>query len=230
MLKSFLARLFSWLIRAAVVWVALTCLWVLAYRWINPPVTSLMIRDWAAGETVRRDWVPIENISPRLAYAAMTAEDQNFCNHHGFDFEAISKAMKANMDGGRLRGGSTISQQVAKNAFLWPARSWARKALEAYFTVLIEAAWPKQRILEVYLNIVEWGKGVYGAEAASHYYYGKGAARLTRTEAARLASILPAPRRWSPDHLPRGVARKARAVRRVMPFVQREMSGCLQLP
>lgn len=229
MRKSILARLSTWAIRLVLLWLAFTFLWVLAYRWINPPVTSLMIRDWAAGQTVRRDWVAIENISPRLAYAALAAEDQNFCRHFGFDFEAISRAMQANMNGGRLRGGSTISQQVAKNAFLWSDRSWIRKALEAYFTVLIELTWPKQRILEVYLNVAEWGIGVYGAEAAAQYYYGRSASGLSRAQAAALASILPSPRRWSPHNPPRGVARKARAVERTLPFIQREMAGCLRL-
>lgn len=212
-----------------ILWLAFTFLWVLAYRWINPPVTSLMIRDWVAGQTVRREWRSLDALSPNLAYAAIAAEDQNFCRHTGFDFEAISRAIESNRSGHRLRGGSTISQQVAKNAFLWSGRSWVRKALEAYFTVLIELTWPKQRVLEVYLNIAEWGIGVYGAEAASQYYYGHSAARLSRAQAAAMASILPAPLRWSPHKLPHGVARKARSVQRWIPFIQREMSGCLHL-
>lgn len=229
MRKSLLARLGGWVLKALLAVLIFTVLWVLAYRWINPPFTALMVRDWAAGKTVQREWTAIEDMSPRIAYAVMAAEDQNFCAHHGFDFKAISRAIDSNRNGRKLRGASTLSQQVAKNAFLWPQRSWARKGLEVWFTLLIEGLWPKQRILEVYLNIAEWGDGVYGAEAAARHHFGTGAARLNRTQAARLASILPSPVKWSPHRASGGIARKARSVERSMNFIRREMSTCLDL-
>ena len=224
-----LARLVSWVIKALLAVVIFSVAWVLAYRWINPPATSLMVRDWVAGKTVQRDWTPIEDMSPRIAYAVLAAEDQNFCAHKGFDFKAISKAMESNRNGRKLRGASTISQQVAKNVFLWPQRSWVRKGFEAWFTLLIEVLWPKQRTLEVYLNVAEWGDGVYGAEAASQQHFGRSAANLSRSQAARLASILPSPIKWSPHRTSGGIARKARSVERSMSFIRREMSGCLEL-
>lgn len=146
-----------------------------------------------------RTWVPFDRISPNLPRAVATAEDQKFEEHFGFDYEAIRKAAKYNErhHGRRVRGASTISQQCAKNVFLWPSRSWPRKGLEVYFTFLIETLWSKERIMEVYLNVVEMGPGVYGAESAARYYFHKPAARLSRLEAARIAAILPNPRRWS---------------------------------
>jgi len=227
--KSLLARLAAWALKALIAVLVFTILWVLAYRWVNPPVTSLMVRDWVAGKTVQRDWTAIEAMSPRIAHAVMAAEDQNFCSHHGFDFNAISKAMESNRNGRKLRGASTISQQVAKNVFLWPQRSWVRKGFEVWFTLLIEGLWPKQRILEVYLNVAEWGDGIYGAEAAARHHFGVSAANLSRTQAARLASILPSPVKWSPHRSSGGIARKARSVKRSMSFIRREMSGCLDL-
>lgn len=206
-----------------------TVVWTLAYRWINPPFTSLMVRDWMDGKSVQRDWMPLDEMSPRIAYAVMAAEDQNFCAHTGFDFKAISKAMESNRNGKKLRGASTITQQVAKNVFLWPQRSWVRKGLETWFTLLIEVLWPKQRTLEVYLNVAEWGDGVYGAEAAARHHFGRSAADLSRSQAARLASILPSPLKWSPHRTSGGIARKARSVERSMGFVRREMSDCLDL-
>lgn len=229
MCKSLLARLVTWVIKALLAVLIFTVLWVLAYRWINPPATSLMVRDWIAGKTVQRDWMPIETMSPRIAYAVMAAEDQNFCTHKGFDFNAISKAMESNRNGKKLRGASTISQQVAKNVFLWPQRSWVRKGFEAWFTLLIEVLWPKQRTLEVYLNVAEWGNGIYGADAAARHHFGRSAADLSRSQAARLASILPSPIKWSPHRTSGGIARKARSVERSMSFIRREMSGCLDL-
>jgi monofunctional biosynthetic peptidoglycan transglycosylase len=167
----------------------------LAYRFVPPPATFLMLQR--AGENgIRKDWRPLERIDADLVHAVVAAEDSRFCSHNGFDVEAIKKAMEANESSSRVRGGSTISQQTAKNVFLWPQRSWVRKGLEAGFTGLIEVAWGKPRIMEVYLNVVEWAPGVYGAEAAAQRWFGKSAANLTRTEAARLAAILPAPRRY----------------------------------
>lgn len=204
-----LGRLFAGL-------VLMCLLWVLAYRWLGPPTTTLMVRDRLAGLEVRHEPVPLSAISIHLARAVIAAEDSNFCTHRGFDLAAIEKAMAANEAGGRLRGASTISQQTAKNAFLWPGRTWLRKGLEAWFTLLIEGLWGKARIMEVYLNIAEWGRGIYGAEAASRHHFGKSARDLTRAEAARLAAILPQP-------LTRDAARPGPFTRRHAATIQARM-------
>lgn len=173
----------------------------LALRWIPPPTTAVMMERrvdaWLNGRAYRVDhrWVRWDRISPQAALAVIAAEDQNFATHHGFDFESIQKALDAHERGRRLRGASTISQQVAKNVFLWSGRSFVRKGFEAYFTVLIELTWSKRRILEVYLNIVELGDGVFGVEAASQRYFQKPAAHLGPEEAALLAAVLPNPLR-----------------------------------
>jgi monofunctional biosynthetic peptidoglycan transglycosylase len=172
-------------------------LWVLAYRFFPPPVTFLMVERLAQGEGFDHRWVPIKRISPAMVRAVIASEDSGFCAHHGFDFQAMEKAMEHNEERpGKVRGGSTISQQTAKNVFLWPERSWARKGAEAWFTVLIEAVWGKRRIMEVSLNSVEMGAGVYGVEAASQRYFHKPAAALDAAEAGRLAAILPSPLKW----------------------------------
>ena len=172
---------------------------IIVYRFVPVPGTPLMALRALDGAGWNYDWVPMERIAPALARSALTAEDESFCTHHGFDTEAIRKYLEDYLedDGGTLRGGSTISQQTAKNLLLWPGRDWVRKGLEAWLTVYIEALWPKQRIMEVYLNIVEWGRGVYGAEAAARHHFGKAAAGLTNKESARLAAVLPSPLRWS---------------------------------
>ncbi|AVR44737.1 monofunctional biosynthetic peptidoglycan transglycosylase [Christiangramia fulva] len=171
---------------------------VLVYKWVPVLFTPLMVIRYFENpdEEIQHDWVPIEDISRHLQLAVITSEDQNFVKHHGFDFEAIQKAMENNKKGRRVRGASTISQQTAKNVFLWPARNWFRKGLETYFTFLIEMLWSKERILEVYLNSVEMGKGVFGAEAAAQYWFHKSAEKLTPYEAAAIAAVLPNPRRY----------------------------------
>lgn len=177
-----------------IVWFVVVSIgWVIAYKFVPVPLTWPMARDLLAGRDVERDWVPLEAMAPAMARAVIGAEDSGFCSHWGLDLEAIEKAATRNAEGGRLRGGSTISQQTAKNAFLWPGRSYVRKGLEAWFTLLIEGVWGKRRIMEVYLNIAEMGPGVYGAEAGARHHFGVGAAKLTRTQAARLAAILPQP-------------------------------------
>jgi len=181
-------------------------LFVLLYAFVNPPVTPLMVirsfQQMFSGEkmVLKKDWVPIREISPSLQLAVVASEDNRFLEHHGFDFEAIEKAKDFNekKKGKKMRGASTISQQTAKNVFLWPQRSWIRKGLEAWFTVLIELVWSKERIMEVYLNVIETGKGIYGAEKASQIYFNKPASKLTASEAALLAAILPNPLKWSP--------------------------------
>lgn len=182
---------------------ALSVLLVLLLRWVPPLTSAFMLAERGSalleGDFEYRNdyrWVPLERISPHAAMAAIAAEDQQFPFHAGFDFESIRKAVQHNAKSKRKRGASTISQQVAKNLFLWSGRSWARKGLEVWFTVLIETLWPKERILEVYLNIAEMGRGVFGVEAAAQRFYGKSAARLTRREAATLAAVLPNPKRF----------------------------------
>ncbi len=171
---------------------------ILVYRVIPPPLTPLMVIRLFEGEGLRKDWTGLAHIAPSLAQAVIAAEDNRFCEHSGFDWQAIQDAYQEYRDGERLRGASTISMQTAKNLLLWPGRSFARKGLEAWLTLQLELLWPKRRIMEVYLNIAEWGPGIYGAEAAAQTFFGKPAADLTRRESALLAAVLPNPRRWSP--------------------------------
>jgi len=173
---------------------------VACFRFVDPPGSAIMWRDGAERLTagkgwIAHDWVDYADISPYMPLAAIAAEDQRFADHDGFDFVAIEKAVQHNRKSQRKRGASTISQQVAKNLFLWPERSWLRKGLEVYFTLAVETLWPKRRILEVYLNVAELGDGVYGVGAASRKFFGHDASRLSRREAALLAAVLPSPRR-----------------------------------
>jgi monofunctional biosynthetic peptidoglycan transglycosylase len=194
-------RALRWLARALALFIGISVVLTAFYRFVPPPVTPLMVIRLFEGNWISKDWESYDNISPNLARAVIAAEDSGFCDHWGFDFAAIGKALRHNEKSGRLRGGSTISNQTAKNTFLWPGDTtltrYARKAIEPYFTVLIELMWGKKRILEVYLNEVEWAPGVYGAEAAAEHHFHKSAADLTRREAALLAAVLPSPRRYS---------------------------------
>jgi monofunctional biosynthetic peptidoglycan transglycosylase len=190
---------------------------VALFRVVPPPATPLMLIRRVEGYGIDKAWRPLERISPNLVRAAMAGEDAKFCEHHGFDWEAIRGAWRRYEDGARgLRGASTISMQTAKNVFLWPGRDWIRKAFEAYFTALIELAWGKERIIEIYLNVVEWGPGIYGAEAAAEFYFHKPAAALSAEEAARLAAVLPDPLKWSPSRPDRYVAGRAAFIRAQM--------------
>lgn len=171
------------------------------FRWVPIPVTPFMLKrcvqqKWdGKAMKLEKDWVPLEEISPHLQLAVVCCEDQNYLLHYGFDFKALKKAMVNNeKKGKKIRGGSTISQQTAKNVFLWDARNYVRKAFEAYFTLLIETFWSKERIMEAYLNVIEFGDGIYGAEAAAQHYFHKSANKLTKEEAATLAVLLPNPR------------------------------------
>lgn len=188
-------------LRAVAAIVIATVVLVLPIRWLHPLTSSFMLQNWAGQQglsaRVRYTWVPRERISRRAALAVMAAEDQKFFSHPGFDVESIRKVWKRNGRDRRLRGASTISQQVAKNLWLWPERSWFRKALEAWFTVWVELLWPKERILEVYLNIAQFGPAVFGAEAAGRLYFRKPAAALNAPEAALLAAVLPNPNVYS---------------------------------
>lgn len=192
------------------------------FRFAPVPITSFMVQGTVSGwldekpYRLRHDWVSLAAISPRLQRAVIASEDQKFTEHFGIDTEAIEKAYLHNQRGRRIRGGSTISQQLAKNLFLWPGRSYVRKGLEVWFTLLMEVLWPKDRILEVYLNSVEFGRGVYGAEAAAQYYFRKPAARLTAREASLLAAVLPAPRLRNPARPSAYVQSRAQQIQRQM--------------
>ena len=185
-------RLIKFLFKFAFYFVLISIAWVGLYAIVPPPITATMIMD---ENSIIKDWTPFEDISPNMARAVIAAEDSKFCGHDGFDTEAIQKAIERNAKGGRIRGGSTISQQVAKNAFLWQDGGYFRKGLEAYFTFLIETIWSKKRIMEVYLNIAETGIGTYGVQAGAQRYYNKDAKDLTRMEAARIAAALPLPKK-----------------------------------
>src|SRR6478735_4715229 len=189
------ARIFLGLVKLLVAFVVLSVLWVGLYRFVPPPTTATMIGDMIAGNGARRDWMPISQIDRDMVRAAIAAEDSKFCSHNGFDFDAIEAAMQRNASGGRIRGGSTISQQTAKNAFLWQGGGYFRKGVEAYFTFLVENLWGKRRIMEVYLNLAETGIGTYGVNAGSQRYYGHDADAMSRVEAARIAAILPLPKK-----------------------------------
>jgi monofunctional biosynthetic peptidoglycan transglycosylase len=192
--RSFLRRLIGWIIKLILAFLIISILWVLAYRFVNPPITFTMIGDIVAGRGAQKEWMPISEIDRDMVRASIAAEDSKYCSHHGFDFEAIEDAMKRNASGGRIRGGSTISQQTAKNAFLWQGGGYARKGVEAWFTFLIEHLWGKRRIMEVYLNLAETGIGTYGVNAGSMRYFGHDASAMSATEAARIAAVLPLPK------------------------------------
>ena len=196
-------RWLRWLMALPLLFAAASVLQVAVLRFVDPPFTTTMalryVEAWSQGDwgfRLHYQWRDLDRMAPSVPISLVAAEDQRFPEHHGFDLQAIEKARDHNARGGRLRGASTISQQVAKNLFLWQGRSWLRKGLEAWYTVLLELLWPKQRILEAYANIAEFGDGVYGAQAAARQFWGKDAARLTPAEAARLAAVLPAPRRY----------------------------------
>jgi monofunctional biosynthetic peptidoglycan transglycosylase len=219
--KGRVRRLTAVLFRLTLGWLLISFLLVLTLRWLNPPVSMMMIlQRYDSAVSHRKDfridyrWVNWEQIAVHLPLAMIAAEDQKFTIHHGFDFKSIADAVETRMNGGRLRGASTISQQVAKNLFLWPGKSLLRKGIEAYFTTLIEMLWSKQRILEVYMNIVELGDGVYGVEAASRRFFKKPAGRIGLGEAVRLAAVLPNPKAMSPDHPSPHVSKRARWIRR----------------
>jgi monofunctional biosynthetic peptidoglycan transglycosylase len=194
--RSLLRRLFGWLFKGIFWFVLVSVLWVLLYRFVNPPLTVTQMGDLISGNGVTSAWRPIGSIDRNMVRAVIAGEDARFCSHYGFDPEAIEAAWRRNAAGGSImRGGSTISQQTAKNAFLWQGGGWFRKALEAWFTLLIELLWSKERIMEVYLNVAETGIGTYGAEAGAIRYFNHGADRLSVQEAARIAAVLPLPKR-----------------------------------
>jgi monofunctional biosynthetic peptidoglycan transglycosylase len=195
---------------------------VILFKWIPVPITPLMVTRAIENKLdgkeafLNHDWEPLENISSNLQKAVIASEDGYFLKHHGFDFKAMQKAFKNNQKGRKLKGGSTISQQTAKNVFLWQGRSYLRKGLEAYFTVLIELIWGKERIMEVYLNSIEMGDGIYGAEAASQHWYKKEAINLSAREAAGIAAILPNPRKYKATNSSSYINNRKNKILRVM--------------
>lgn len=206
-------------------WIAITAVLVVALRFVPVPVTATMLLD---ENGITKDWESLDNIDRNLVAAVIAAEDSRFCEHSGFDTEAIEQAMKENMEGGRIRGGSTISQQTAKNVFLWQGGGFFRKGLEAWFTFWIELVWGKRRIMEVYLNVAETGIGTYGAEAGAQRYFGKSAARLSPDEASRMAAALPSPKKRSVKN-PRGwLARHGNRIERRIGIVKRDgLDACV---
>lgn len=217
-----------WVIRVMLWFFALSIGSVLLFRFVPVPVTPLMlirvVEQLFSDDKVRlmKDWTSIEEMGKTMPRAVIASEDQKFEEHLGFDFEAIKKANRYNErhKGKKVKGASTISQQTAKNVFLWPARSWVRKGFEVYFTFLIEIFWSKERIMEVYLNVIETGNGIYGAPAAARYYFHKSPAALTTREAALIAAVLPNPREWSPSHPTPYIQRKAARITRFMQSVE----------
>lgn len=207
---------------------ALSVLWVGLYRFAPPPGTLLMLERKLGGHTVVHPWTPLEEISPHLVMAVIAAEDTRFCFHNGLDLEAIEDALDERRNGGRRRGASTISQQTAKNAFLINRGGWPRKGAEAYLTLIMEGLWPKRRIMEVYLNIAEWGDGLFGAEAAARGRFGKSAKDLTAAEAALLAAVLPSPNKWSAERPGPYVRARAATIRKRMDIVRRDgLAACV---
>lgn len=202
-MKKFYSRIWKIFLKTFLWFIAISIGLVLIFKWVPIPVTPLMlircVEQKMDGKemTLKKTWVPKEEISNSLQLAVVCSEDQNFLKHHGFDFGAIEKAMKHNKKSKKKRGASTISQQTAKNVFLWPGRSWVRKGFEVYFTFLIETFWSKERIMEVYLNVIEMGPGIYGAEAASQAYFNKSAIKISKQQAATIAVVLPSPLKYN---------------------------------
>jgi monofunctional biosynthetic peptidoglycan transglycosylase len=187
----------GWLKKIFIVLFVAQLFYIFILKWVDPPITATQLISWGTGYGLKRDYISFREMGQNAPFAVLCSEDQLFPDHHGFDMKSIEKALEHNSKAkARLRGASTLSQQVAKNVFLWQGRSWIRKGLEAYFTFMIEHVWGKQRILEVYLNVTEMGRGVFGIEAAAQYYYKKPAKKLSATEAARIAANLPNPKKY----------------------------------
>ena len=231
-MKNILSKIWKWTKRLVAAFFILSILSTILFRFIPVPVTPLMIirctEQVFSGEApkLKKDWVPLKDMSSNLVLAVISSEDQKFAEHFGFDFEAIEKVAKQNIKlqkrGKPIKGGSTISQQCAKNVYLFPQRSYVRKALEVYFTFLIEIFWSKKRIMEVYLNVIEMGDGVYGAEAAAQEYFHKPSKKLSVREAALIAAVLPNPRKWSPAKPTAYIQRKSGRIVHFMSRLQLE--------
>ena len=214
---KFLLKAFAWFL-------AIPLIAVIVFKWVPVPITPLMVirsyEQWQEDKPVvwKHEWVSLDEISGHLELAVVCSEDQNFLKHNGFDFGAIEKAIENNKKGKKIRGASTISQQTAKNVFLWPGRGWIRKGLETYVTFLIELIWSKERIMEVYLNSIEMGNGIYGAEAASLHWFKKSAIKLNKNEAAAISAVLPNPRKYRANPASNYIARRKAWTVRQMGF------------
>ena len=225
--RSFFQKVFKFFRNLILLFFGISILWVITARFFPVYITPLMmirtVESIADGETPKnsKEWVPIEEMSPNIIQAVVASEDNLFMTHHGFSFEDISKAIQHNQKGKRIRGGSTISQQTAKNVFLWPNRSYIRKGLEAYFTVLIELFWSKERIMEVYLNVIEMGNGIYGIEAAALEHYGVHASKLSKSQAATIAACLPNPRRYNAAHPSAYIIRRKSKIKSLMGKIEK---------
>ena len=219
--RRILVGLLVWTTGLGGAFIAISLLAVFAIGWTGPPPTLNMAGVAMKGIDVRSTWVDLKDISPHLVRAVIASEDQNFCTHDGFDLKEIQKAMQAAENGGDLRGASTISQQTAKNVFLWNGGGWFRKGMEAYFTVLSEWMWTKPRIMEIYLNVAEWGDGIFGAEQAAQERFGVSAKDLTPSQAAALAAVLPSPNKWKVNG-PYATGKRNRQIQSLMRMVQRD--------
>jgi monofunctional biosynthetic peptidoglycan transglycosylase len=204
--KQFLRKCWKVFKRTFIILFCLQLFYILLLKWVNPPITLTQLVSWMSGDGLKRNYVGMKEISPYAKLAVICSEDQLFPDHDGFDFKSIEKAMKHNQKSKSLHGASTISQQVAKNVFLWQGRGWIRKSMEVYFTFMIEMIWGKKRILEVYLNVSEMGKGVFGIDAAAEYHFGKHAKSLTRLESSLVASCMPNPKVYTIKPLSKHVA------------------------
>lgn len=215
--RQFLKKLWKW-IKRIFLWIfVFQFFYIILLKWVNPPITITQFVSWVSGHGLKRDYVGRRKISPQARLAVIASEDQLFADHHGFDWKSIKKARAYNKrKPGRIHGGSTISQQVAKNVFLWQGRSWFRKGLEMYFTFMIELIWGKKRILDVYLNVIEMGDGIFGIEAAAGTYFGRRAKDLSKQQAALIAACLPSPKRYKIKPLSSYVASRAAAIQRQM--------------
>lgn len=233
-MKTYLVRVRKWIVRGLLLFFVTSLGFVLLYRFVPVPLTPLMVLRSVESlfdekfVGIEKDWVPLEDISPSVQKAILKAEDYRFFEHNGFDYEAIQKAMKYNQTHKKKKGASTVSQQTAKNIFLWPSRSWVRKGFEAYFTVLIEAVWPKERIMEVYLNVIELGHGVYGVEAAAQKFFKRSAKNLNPYQASLIAAVLPNPRKFRIDRPSIYVlARQRKILNRVAPQIPKTEEASL---
>jgi|SRR6186713_2341406 monofunctional biosynthetic peptidoglycan transglycosylase len=221
--STVLSRSWRFLKRFLLILFVAHLVYIILLKWVNPPITLTQLSSWVTGNGLKRDYVSWDELSYNIKLAAISSEDQLFPDHSGFDWKSIEKAMKYNeRKPNRIKGASTISQQVAKNVFLWQGRSWIRKGLEVYFTKMIEWIWGKKRILHVYLNVIETGKGIFGAEAAAQNYFKKEASKLNRRQAAMIAACLPNPKKYSVRPLSNYVAKRSGWVTRQMNFIEKD--------
>ncbi|HZI52278.1 MAG TPA: monofunctional biosynthetic peptidoglycan transglycosylase [Chitinophagaceae bacterium] len=219
--KDLLPKVWRWIKKIFLILFIAQFIYIILLKWINPPITITQFVSWISGKGLKRDYISNKNISYNAKLAVIASEDQLFTDHNGFDWKSIQKAMKYNeRKPGRIRGASTISQQVAKNVFLWQGRSWFRKGLETYFTFMIELIWGKKRILQMYLNVSEMGTGIFGIERAANIYFNKSARALTRQEAAMIAACLPSPKRFKVKPASNYVMARSRRIMQQMNFLQ----------